>query len=78
MEERRLLWHLEVTLPSTVLRRWLLQQGVQGPSFHTAPPAVFWQEGNTQAVSALGPRETLAGGDNVRAHLSWRRENTHD
>lgn len=78
MEERRLLWHLEVTLPSTVLRRWLLQQRVQGPSFHTATPAVFWQEGNTQAVSAIGPGETLAGGDNVRAHLSWRRENTLD
>lgn len=47
---------------SAVLELWLV---LQGPLFHTATSAVFWQEGDGRAVSALGP-----GADDALADLS--------
>ena len=64
-KERRVLWDLGMTPSSAVLKLWLMLQGLQGPSFYTATSAVFWQEGDARAVSALG-----SGGDDVPADLS--------
>lgn len=60
-----MLWDLGMTPSSAVLKLWLVLQGLQGPLFHTDTSAVFWQEGDARAVSALGP-----GADDVPADLS--------
>lgn len=47
---------------SAVLELWLVLQGL---SFYMATSAVFWQEGDGCAISALGP-----GADDALADLS--------